>query len=496
MAAAIVSRLRESLLGPLAALWPNAAAQVTIFSVDVQSLKLLHAVATPKGYRVTAALVLPLQENAADSVSELRQWCSAQALDPETVLVANPAHLTTTRVFSVPSANWQEIRDIVELQAEKHTPYSKEEILTDFAVVESESSGYSKVMLAISHQDVVNRAVRLVESMGWSLERVALELEGLAGWLKAVKGVVKQPQLLVDLDVETATVVVVSQGKVIFHRSLSFGMRQLIAEPAGVPNRLVAELKRTLDAFEAEGWHTAVSGIVLTGQIERLPEVASQVAQALELPCEAIAAAERFQLAPEVITALSEFGPVSFASLLGLLSHSGGIDLTPKPLRLHRSFELRTRRLVTLGCQLIAVLMLATGILVWKGHRQERKLAFLRADARQAEEAASALDFSLKQVELVRGWLAGRGKLLELLVEVSQKSSDAIRWDSLEFLQADKLVIKGTSTEMPRVYDLVNALDNSRLFRKVETKKVTKRRDGTEHVTSFELTCELRTDDA
>src|SRR3989338_5034721 len=156
----------EASLERLTSLLPAAAGgrNVTVLSVDGQWLKLLHAARTPRGRTVTSLIALPMQDvSLPDLVMALRARCQAQGVEPESVLIANPSHLTTTRVFSVPSSDWREIRDIVDLQAEKHTPYSKEEILTDFSVVESEASGYSKVMLVIAHQDVVNRAVQIVE---------------------------------------------------------------------------------------------------------------------------------------------------------------------------------------------------------------------------------------------------------------------------------------------------------------------------------------------
>ena len=180
---------------------------------------------------------------------------------------------------------------------------------------------------------------------------------------------------------------------------------------------------------------------------------------------------------------------------MGLSISAGAIDLTPKALRLHRAFELRTRSLITLGCQCLAVLMLAAGLVVFRSHQQDRMRQLLRQESVRAEEEANNLDFSLKQVEVVRGWLSGRGQFLDLLLELNKHSADAIRWNTFDYSQGERLVLKGTSSDMPRVYDLVSALKNSSSFQKVETRKVTERKEGEEKVTSFELTCELTNTD-
>ncbi len=482
------------MLDKLSRMLPNPVAQtITVLSVDNQTLKLLHAIGSPRARTVTALITLPLPESDPSAVvDQLKALCKAQAIEPESVLVANPAHLTTMRVFPVPSADWREINDIVDLQAEKHTPYSKDEILTDFTVVETDPAGYSRVMLVISHHDVVNRALRIVEAMEWTLDRVGLAVEGLSTWLRVARpDLVKSPVLLVDLDVDVSTAAVLIQGRLLFQRSLPLGIRELIAESSGMPSRLVAELKRTLEAFEGEGWKTAVSQVVLTGQVERLPDLAAQIQKGLELPTEAVSATEQFALSPAVVTGQAGLGQTSFAALLGLSAGAGIIDLTPKALRLHRTFELRTRSLITLGCQCLAVLMLFTGVVIFRLHQQERTRGLLRQEAARAEQEANDLDFSLKQVEVVRSWLSGRGQFLDLLLEMNKYSADAIRWDSFDYSQGERLVLKGTSTDMPKVYDLVAALEKSPFFSKIDSRKVTKRREGEEHVTSFELTCDL-----
>ena len=177
------NRIREALLG--LALQPRrlakslgtgvaAAAQtLTVVSLDGQWLKLLHAEGPPRGRTITKLLACPVQGSGPEEIlKELRAACAAEELVPRDVLVATPTHLSTVRLFALPSTDPKEIRDIVELQAEKHTPYAKDEILTDFTVIERDKSGYSRVLLVIAHQDVVHRSVRLIEAAGWPIERV------------------------------------------------------------------------------------------------------------------------------------------------------------------------------------------------------------------------------------------------------------------------------------------------------------------------------------
>lgn len=479
---------------PLLKFFPKAASpETTVFLADGHWLKLLHVKGASHDRVVTNLVVQSINEVPfQDVVNKLRQTCQSQGIEPQSVIVANPSHLATTRIVSVPSADWAEIREIVELQIEKHTPYAKEEILTDFTLLETDASGYSKVMLVIAHQDVVNRALRIVEAMGWTLERVAFELEGLVQWSRNIKSPSNdQPLLVADLDAEVSTVAVLQRGELLFQRSLAFGMKQITAEASGVSNRLVGELRRSIEAFEAEGLRTSLAGVLLTGQVERLPELKAQVEQALELSTEVVSSFDRFALSETAVTGQQETGQASFAGLLGLAVGSVQIDLTPKPLRLHRTFELRARSLLVVGCQLIAVLVLISAIIVGNVQRQERYHQWLRSELYRTTQAADLLDGSLQQLELVRQWLNTRGQWLDIITELNRHSSDAIQWDAVDYVQGQRIVLKGTSREMPRVFDMVAALEKSKLFGKVEAKRVTKRKENAEELTNFELTCEL-----
>jgi hypothetical protein len=160
---------------------------VTVISVGDRWLKLLHATGREPFRRVDLLLAHPIAGTDPDEIlNRLKEVWGLKGLKPGAVLIANPSHLTTVRLFTLPSVDPKEIQEIVALQAERHTPYAKEEILTDHLVIESDRSGYSRVLVIISHQDVVHRGLRLVSGMGWPFEKVGFEWEGLAHWFRGI----------------------------------------------------------------------------------------------------------------------------------------------------------------------------------------------------------------------------------------------------------------------------------------------------------------------
>ncbi|MDP3766834.1 MAG: hypothetical protein Q8S13_02360, partial [Dehalococcoidia bacterium] len=158
----------------------GAAAGQTLVALDGQWLKLLQVEGAGAARRIVKVAAAPVEGAGPEElVKAFNELCRVEAVAPREVIVAHPTHLSTIRLFSLPSTDAKEIHDIVDLQAEKHTPYAKEEILSDFKILERDRAGYSRVLLVIAHQDVVQRAVRLIETARLPLDQVAAEFEGL-----------------------------------------------------------------------------------------------------------------------------------------------------------------------------------------------------------------------------------------------------------------------------------------------------------------------------
>ena len=219
----------SGVLGKLTQWVPTRSQGMTVLFLSNQWLKLLN---TRGSGNITTLLVKQIEGMGDQEILRwLQEAAQTQGFEPASVLLANPSHLTTARLFTLPSTDPKEIHEIVKLQVEKHTPYAKEDILTDFRILESDQAGYSRVLLVISHKDVVHRSLSLIEGLGWPLEKVGFELEGLVNWFLATQGKLsKEVILLAELDPDTATLVILQNGKPYFHRSLPLGASQLEQE--------------------------------------------------------------------------------------------------------------------------------------------------------------------------------------------------------------------------------------------------------------------------
>ena len=488
---------------------PGAASQeLTVIALDGQWLKLLQVEGPVRARKVMKILACPVQGVGPEEVQlRLKKALATEEVVPKDVLLANPTHLSTIRLFSLPSTDPKEIRDIVELQAEKHTPYAKEEILIDFKLLERERSGYSRVMLVIAHQDVIHRGVRLAEASAWTLERVGSELEGLVSWFGAVHqgspstpaasapgGPGRSPtgmSLLVDVDGSTTTLLVFQRGQLQFQRSLATGLTQLEDDPAHVGERLVGELQRSIEALDMEGAGSKIQDVVLTGPIDRLTAFKAQVEKGLDLPVALVSPWQGCELSDAARKAIERLPDVSFAGLVGLARDPGQIDLTPQPTKLRQAFEARAKALVLLGCQFVGALILVSLLFIGRAQKEQRYYAKLRTLYEISAPGAAQVEQAVEQLQFIEGQLRQRGQLLKAVMALAKLSPPAIQWNSLSFTLGESLVLGGTAEELPKVYEFSGSLGKVPLFREVEVRRVAKRKTEDKDVTDFELRCPL-----
>jgi len=483
----------------LSRVMPAATHDTTVLALDGQWLKLLYVQGLGPARRITKALALPVQGLSADEIHrQIREVVATEAWQPGELLIASPTHLCTVRLFSLPSTDPKEIRDIVELQAEKHTPYAREEVLLDFHVIAREASGYSRVLLVIVHQDVVHQATRLADLAGWSLERVGCEFEGLMSWVRLMHAAHPlspdaSPALVVEVDAATTTLLVMHERQPQFHRSLAMGLEQLEDDPNGAGTRLVSELQRSMDALEAEGGGLRVKQIIVTGYLEKLQPLKNVIQRELDMPAELISPWTVGKITDECQAASARQPHVSFASLVGLAMAPSALDLTPHTVKLRQAFETRAKALVLLGCQCVALLILFSILIIGRAHEDRQYYAVLREMTERHAPEAERVEQALEQLEAIQGRLRHRGRLLEAVETLATLSPPEIRWSALTYARGETLVLRGTSEELPKIYEFVATLEGAPLFEGVVARRVAKRTVDDRNVSDFEISCTLTT---
>ena len=106
----------------------------------------------------------------------------------DSVLVSIPRNLVTVRNLQLPTTDPNELKEMIDLQAAKQTPYSKDEIIADFQVVRSSPEGYTDVVLVTTHRGVSNRAITILEDAHLKAEGIRLSSQGVLNGYRMIRG--------------------------------------------------------------------------------------------------------------------------------------------------------------------------------------------------------------------------------------------------------------------------------------------------------------------
>jgi len=469
------------------------AETIVLVSIDEAWIKWIQVEGKPRSRKVKllrAESILGLTDEQI--VEKLKLLFTESGLKNAQIVLSQPSHLTRARALRLPSVDPQELSVMVDLQVEKHTPDTKEETLTCFRVMDSDDQGYSNVLLMMAHQDVVSRSVRMVQKFKSKLIGAGCDVEGLTRWYQHFLATEKEKHaggtLLIDLDSDYASLLVLHGSEAYYHRSIPLKTEEILQDLSGEAlSSFLGEVHRSLMAYEEEGLKGLCSRMVLTGQAVRLSKLSEKIEMEMKLSVLFVPAQQGFALHEKAGQSLSSIEQVSFASLLGFFAGEVRGDLTPAWLKVRQAFEKKVKLVSILGTQILFSLILVSAFLAHQIHEDMAYESFLRSKTKQMEKPASELEVALEHLKIIKSKLEQRGVLLEAMLTIKAATPPEIQWGTFTYEQGGSIVVKGVSRQMAKVFEMVTNLEKSPLFLKPEARRVSKRKVDDKDVTDFEL---------
>ena len=426
---------------------------------------------------------------------KITQLLAARVFKPTEVLISYPAQHLTTRILSLPSVDPAEIKDIVELQAVKQTPYAREEITTGFQILSSDPSGYSRIFLAISHRDRASRYFRIVELAQIAVIRLNMtpSVDGLWAWSQMAGGAeAKDPAritLILDLDWGSTDLMIAAGGKFAFTRSLGLGARQLKEQGQLMEGEFLREVHRSVESGNAELKGEKITNIVLTGVAEPAKNLVALLAREFNLPCEISPVfGEAFKASVAGAT-LSEFQS-SMASVAGfaLDSQATKINLVPPDVQLRKNLEERGRDLAFMGTLCLALVMMLSVITFEKIYKRSSYLGKLSKEYDSIRPQAEEVERLVGKMKIAREQMEAEGGFLDVLHDINEILPDNMTLTSLQYNSREKnVVVRGISTEMSAVFQFLSTLEATPQLEFVKTRNVSKRKVEERELAEFEI---------
>ncbi len=215
--------------------------------------------------KVVSALGAPIPSGSFSSDNEADQEVIAATIKKllddthiheHAAICALPESQVFTRVIEVPPLSEEELSSALRWQAEQYIPLPLSEVTMDFSIISKpeESKDKMKVLLVAAPLRVVNRQIKILSLCG--LTATALETELIA--VSRVFSPLSQADkaiLIIDAGAGTTDAAVVTNGIVLFTRSIAVGgdaITRSIAENFNLSLQQAEEYKKAYGLVETE----------------------------------------------------------------------------------------------------------------------------------------------------------------------------------------------------------------------------------------------------
>jgi len=411
--------------------------------------------------------------------------CSIMAYLPRHVIAA-------VRILKLPSTNPAEIRDMVDLQIGKLTPFSKEEIIVSYRVIEVLPDGYTQVMLIIARRDsIINGIIAPLREAGINVDRVVLSSECVFRWFQAISGqlphAVPDDAAMIDIDANYSDFLVVNKGRWLFTKQILIGAKQLGENQSDWPAKFSDELVDALERFHEETGRSAVQRLYISGA-HCLNESQQDVIQTrLGIPLERIVPipATIAPLPPEAVQTTS-LSPLIGAAMAGPELE---IDLTPAELKIVKTMEAKHRQLTVTGILIAAIIMTISLLVILTLQFKQGYLEQLRAETTSLQPETAKVEKMRRDISLIKQRLNAKHSLVTLICEIVKLTPPDIFYSDLQISEQGAVSLKGQAPAMSAIFLFVKKLEDSPAFVNVQAVRTTTKKDGNTESCEFEITC-------
>ena len=467
------------------------------FDFSDEHLKIVHARVSATKREVLNILCREIRGLSDDDIALfVQQTIQHLKITAARVFVSASLRAVITRSIEVPSRDPDEIQEIVGLQASRHTPYSRAEIIVDTLNLGVLRQSYTRVLLVIVPRDVVARHAKIIEKANLKLERIFFAPEGLSLACSKIMNYdhLDEALAIAHVDHSFSSFSVIRRDELLFFRGMSIGAVQLSEDKETYHDRFAEELQKSLEAYTMDEAGPRPSQLVLTGVTIEDPGLDTLLTETLKMNLKHQTYYNHFTISEPTRAIASSFKQLSFFDLIAplLLFDKLKIDLISEERRLKIQLEGRAREILKTGLFVLLLLAAAFGGFVEKVYFKRTYLQSLTARYKPVKEEAKSLEQQFAKIQLVKDAIQNRGHSLETLTELYDTLPEDVRVSEIKYDESTGFSVKGSSAVRTSVFNFVANLEKSKIFKNAKTKYMTTRNETGKDISDFEIAALLR----
>lgn len=457
----------------IAARRPNAPSRVVAIDIGTDSVHAVEVQFAPDARivkRGSVSLSRPAWEDLAGNkdalAAAIKGALAAGGITGNQVTTAIPRRMVTLKYARLPHAEPEQIRSMVEFEAQQYVPFPLEEVVLGHQIVSEENEEMTTVMIVAARLLLVEALLAIFDKAGLEVTHISVSALALAEHARGAA----LPVALLETDGPELDLAVVNADKLLFSRAASLDGARAVS--GGPVEQLSAEIARSLAAYQNEHRSAPVSRVLIAGRASELGDVQQALDGLLDIP-----------VGPLVSPLLPAGDPASavYAVSAGLALQAGGegistIDLVP-PSRLERKVAARKRT------NSLAALVGVAAVLALAGFYVSNMVKAQAAEKRESETWNNRLDHAKtaltrvtgdydrvkRNYEVASGGMGRAKPMVDVVKAVSDSlpKSGGIYLTQLSFERGTVLTIHGNAANEIAATDLVIALQGSGAFKEV-----------------------------
>lgn len=371
-------------------------------------------------------------------------------------IIVVPRHLAIVRFIDIPSLIDDEIEKMVEFQAIKEIPYSKEDMIFSYRNLGSYKDGFSCIMLVIAKREMIYEMLR---EKDFNVDAIRLHSELLHLFLLK-KGVIntERVNLVIHIGRDDSEIMILDKNQPRFSRGFKNS------------DRFLEEITHSLLAYKKDKNNPEINAIIVA------------YSSAIDINNIKPYIIEHFRI------------PVNFYEYsedLTTLGLSAKIDLVPKEFS-DKKMKSRQRKQKLITYSLIGFIIILFFMAVsFKIHEKKRLLKMLSSRIEQLQPRTERLDIFLKKTEFAKKYREDGRFIIEILNLSYNLIPVNISLSGLSYDGGEFIFYKGFSKDMFNIFSFVKQLEKLEYFDSVEVKYATKKKVKGEEVTDFIIQCRI-----
>lgn len=466
------------------------------FTDDViRVVEVKGAGASAKVAKVSSRDVKGLSE--LDLPKVIRSAVSGFNLKASTVITIVPSNSVTTKNIEIPSTNPEEIKSIVSLQAGRHTPFSREEIQIGYVNLGVFKPGFSKVLLVIANKETLKKQMDAFEKAGMKIKKTVFAPESIANFYARVINLPDSSKVagIIDVGNSSTDLIIALNGKALFTRNIAIGKSQLSMEGPGAKDRLIDEIKKTVDAYQSEDIAQVPTQYVLTTDDVNTKEIQELLKSKFGWETRIAAYLDGVKMSPDVSKKLSmEFSNSSFLDVISSAFRAGSlqVNLVPEEFELQETIEEQGKEVFRLFALGFICLVLFACMLYIKIYFRDSALKSLKEKYKETHNQVVDLENKNIKAMVMEKFLASRMMSLDVINELYRNIPREIYLTSISMSENGTVTVQGISDVTSLVYDLVVTLKESALFKSVDITSTSSKKDRGKDVSVFDMVLKLQ----